>query len=101
MTVRARRGDKKALLTRQCRLGCNAEETNWHVLAECKHSEVVRERRRCVAAVRQLVASMDVSDYAKRIMGLTWALDEEGCVRDRSTKEDMQHTTWAGTHNRF
>ena len=63
MTVRARRGDKEALLTSQCRLGCNAEETNWHVLAECKHSEVVRERRCYVAAVLRLVAAMDVSEY--------------------------------------
>ena len=43
MAVVARRGNKEALLTRQCRLGCNAEETNWHVLAECKYSEVVTE----------------------------------------------------------
>ena len=32
----------------------NAEENNWHALAECKHSEVVSERRRCVAAVHKL-----------------------------------------------
>ena len=87
MSVMARRGNKEALLTRQCRLGCDAEETNWHVLAECKHSEVVGERRHCVAAVHQLVATMDVSDYAKKIMGLSWALDAEVCVRDRSTEE--------------
>ena len=97
MSVMARRGSKEALLTRQCRLGCDAEETNWHVLAECKHNEVVRERRRCVAAVHQLVATMDVSDYAKKIMGLSWALDAEGCVRDRSTEEGMQELVsgWA------
>ena len=67
------------------------------MLAECKHSEVVRERRRCVAAVHQLVATMDVSDYAKKIMGLSWALDAEGCVRDRSTEEGMQELVsgWA------
>ena len=41
----------------------NAEENNWHALAECKHSEVVSERRRCVAAVHKLVAAMDVSIY--------------------------------------
>ena len=62
MTVMARRGNKGALLIRQRRLGCNAEETNWHVLAECKHREVVREMRRCVAVVHQLVAGMDLSD---------------------------------------
>ena len=28
MSVMAKRGNKEALLTRQCRLGCNAEETN-------------------------------------------------------------------------
>ena len=97
MTVLAQRGNKEALLTRQCRLGCNAEETNWHVLAECKHSEVVRERRRCVAAVHKLVAAMDVSPYAKKIMGLSWALGAEGCVRDRSTEEGMQELVgeWA------
>ena len=44
MAVRPGRGDKEVLFTRQCRRGFNAEETNWHVLAECKHGEVVRER---------------------------------------------------------
>ena len=97
MSVMARRGNKEALLTRQCRLGCGAEETNWHVLAVCKHSEVVRERRRFVAAVLQLVATMHVSDYAKKIKGLSWALDAEGCVKDRSTEEGMQEPVsgWA------
>ena len=67
------------------------------MLAECEHSEVVWERRRCVAAVHQLVATMDVSDYAKKIMGLSWALDAEGCVRDRSTEEGMQELgEWLG-----
>ena len=60
------------------------------MLVECKHSEAVGERRRCVAAVHRLMAAMGVSKYAKKIMHLSWALDAEGCVRDRSTEEGMQ-----------
>ena len=43
MTVKAKWGDREAMLTTQCRLGCGCEETNWHVIAKCKHPEVVAE----------------------------------------------------------
>ena len=43
-----------------------------------------------MAAVHRLVAAMDVSRYAKEIIGLSWALDAEGRVRGRVTEEGMQ-----------
>ena len=30
MTVKAKRGNREAMLTTQCRLGCGCEKTNWH-----------------------------------------------------------------------
>ena len=97
MTVKARRGDREALLTTQCRLGCACEETNWHVLAECKHPEVVAERRRCVAEVHKLIDTLPVSPLARKVLGISWALDDSGCVRERTSLEGMQEVMqgWA------
>jgi hypothetical protein len=36
ITVKAKRVDKEAMLRTQGRLGCRCEETNWHVIAECR-----------------------------------------------------------------
>ena len=92
MTLKAKRGDREAMLTTQCRLGCGCEEANWHmhVIAECKHPEVVAERRRCVAEVHELIGTLPVSPLARKVLGMPWALDESGCVREKTTLEGMQ-----------
>ena len=77
MTVKAKRGDKEALLTTQCRLGCGCEETNLHVIAKCKHPEVVaeRRRRRSVSEVHALINTLPVSPLARKVLSMSWALD--------------------------
>ena len=55
MTVKANPGDREATLTTHCRLEHGREETNWHVIAECRHPELVAERRRCVAEVHAMI----------------------------------------------
>ena len=85
MTVKTKRGDRETMLTTQCRLGCGCEETNWHVIAERKHPEVVAERRRCVAEVHASIDTLPVSPLAKNVLGMAWVLDDSGRVRERTT----------------
>ena len=66
-----------------------AEETNWHVHAECKHAAVVAQRRRSVAAIHEVVQALPVSGLAKKLLGMPWALNAEHCIAERESEDDM------------
>ena len=46
------------------------------MIAECKHPGVVAERRRCVAEVHALIDTLPVSPLARKMLGISWALDD-------------------------
>ena len=60
------------------------------MISECRHPEVVAERRRCAAEVHALIDTLPVSPLARKVLGISLALDDSGCVRERATLEGMQ-----------
>ena len=96
-TVLAKRGELEAGHSTKCRLGCDREETNWHVCAECTHPKVVAARRKCVESVHATVAGMPVPEDVKGLLRIPWALDHAGRVQDKDTEEEVVHLVedWA------
>ena len=43
-----------------------------------------------MAEVHALIDTLPVSPLARKVLGMSWALDESGCVRERTTLEGMQ-----------
>ena len=71
MSAKAKQGGREVMLTTQRRFGCGCEETNWHVIAECRHPEVVAEGRGCVAEVYALIDTLPVSPLARKVLGIS------------------------------
>ena len=88
-TVLAKRGELEAGHSTKCRLGCDREETNWHVCAECTHPKVVAARRKCVESVHATVADMPVPEDVKGLLRIPWALDHAGRVQDKDTEDEV------------
>ena len=88
-TVLAKRSELEAGHSTKCRLGCDREETNWHVCAECTHPKVVAARRKCVESVHATVADMPVPEDVKGLLRTPWALDHAGRVQNKDNEEEV------------
>ena len=67
-TILTKRGELEAGHSTKCRLGCDMDETDWHVCAECTHPRVVAARRKCVETVHATVADMSVPEDVKGLL---------------------------------
>jgi hypothetical protein len=88
LTVQAKRSSDSSFAT-ACRLCGGAQETNWHVVAECTHPTMASARRLLMAKILAHIEGLPLPPGVKKLVSLNWLVADDGALANLSTEAGL------------